>query len=68
MKPGDMVRGKPGCPNVGILGIVRSDPLIMLEKFGLEKYVMVVEIVSFRNGDSWTSKCPVNFLEVISEA
>ena len=68
MKPGDLVRGKPGCPNVSILGIVLSDPSIMLERFGLEKYVMVVEIVSFRNGDSWPTKCPVNFLEVVSEA
>lgn len=68
MKPGDMVRGKPGCPNVSILGIVLSDPSIMLERFGLEKYVMVVDVLNFRNDDSWTSKCPVNFLEVVSEA
>mgnify|MGYP004219501763 CR=1 FL=1 len=36
MKPGDMVRGKPGCPNVGIVSIVTSKPYILLERFGLD--------------------------------
>ena len=68
MKVGDLVRGKPGCPNVSILGIVLSKPSIMLERFGLEKHVMVVDVLNFRNDDSWTSKCPVSMLEVVSEA
>jgi hypothetical protein len=68
VKVGDFVRGKPGYPNVSILGIVLSKPSIMLERFGLEKYVMVVDVLNFRNDDSWTSKCPVSMLEVVSEA
>ena len=68
MKPGDMVRGKPGCPNVGIVSIVTSEPYIIAERFGLEVNVKLVNLQSFRNGGNWTAKCPVNFLEVVSEA
>ena len=68
MKPGDMVRGKPGCPNVGIVSIVTSEPYIIAERFGLEANVRIVNIQSFRNSGNWTAKCPVNFLEVVSEA
>ena len=68
MKPGDMVRGKPGCPNVGIVSIVTSEPYIIAERFGLEVNVKLVNLHSFRNGGNWTATCPVNFLEVVSEA
>ena len=68
MKPGDMVRGKPGCPNVGIVSIVISKPYILLERFGLEAHVTMVNLQSFRNGGNWTAKCPINMLEVVSEA
>ena len=68
MKPGDMVRGKPGCPNVGIVSIVTSDPYITIDRLGLVGYVKMVNLQSFRNGGNWTAKCPVNMLEVVSEA
>lgn len=68
MKSGDMVRGKPGYPNVGIVSIVTSDPYIALERFGLEAHVVMVKLQSFRNSGNWTAKCPVSFLEVVSEA
>ena len=68
MKPGDMVRGKTGCPNVGIVSIVTSEPYVTIDRFGLEGYVKMVSIQSFRNGGNWTTKCPVNMLEVVSEA
>ena len=68
MKPGDMVRGKPGCPNVGIVSIVTSKPYILLERFGLEAHIEMIDIQSVRNGGNWTAKCPVNMLEVVSEA
>ena len=68
MKPGDMVTGKPGCPNVGIVSIVTSEPYVITERFGLEANVKLVNLQSFRNSGNWTAKCPVNFLEVVSEA
>jgi hypothetical protein len=68
MKPGDMVRGKPGCPNVGIVSIVTSEPYRIVERFGLEANVLMVDIQSFRNTGNWRAKCPVSFLEVVSEA
>ena len=68
MKPGDMVRGKPGCPNASIVSIVTSKPYRIVERFGLESNVLMVDIQSFRNTGNWRSKCPVSFLEVVSEA
>ncbi len=68
MKPGDMVRGKPGCPNVGIVSIVTSEPYVITDRFGSLANVKIVNIQSFRNSGNWTAKCPVNFLEVVSEA
>ena len=68
MKPGDMVRGKPGCPNVGIVSIVTSEPYVIAERFGLDANVKMVNIQSFRNSGNWRAKCPVSFLEVVSEA
>lgn len=68
MKPGDMVRGKPGCPNVGIVSIVISEPYVIAERFGLDANVKMVNIQSFRNSGNWRAKCPVSFLEVVSEA
>lgn len=68
MKPGDMVRGKPGCPNVGIVSIVTSEPYVITERFGLDANVKMVNIQSFRNSGNWRAKCPVSFLEVVSES
>lgn len=68
MKPGDMVIGKIGCPNVGIVSIVTSEPYVTIDRFGLEGYVKMVNIQSFRNEGSWTTKCPISMLEVVSEA
>ena len=68
MKPGDMVRGKPGCPNVGIVSIVTSEPYISIDRFGLEGHIEVVNLQSFRNSGNWTTKCPTSMLEVVSEA
>ena len=68
MKIGDMVRGKPGCPNVGIVSIVISEPYITIDRLGLVGYVKMVNLQSFRNGGNWTAKCPVNMLEVVSES
>ena len=68
MKPGDMVRGKPGCPNAGIVSIVTSDPYFTIDRFGLEGYVKMVNIQSFRNEGNWTTKCPISMLEVVSAA
>ena len=68
MKPGDMVRGKPGCPNVGIVSIVTSKPYIVAPRLGRDSSIKMVNLQSFRNGANWTAKCPVNFLEVVSEA
>ena len=68
MKVGDFVRGKPGCPNVGIYGIVVGTPRIVFERFSLDKHVMMVKVKSFRNGENWVSDSPIGFLEVLSEA
>ena len=66
MKIGDLVKGKPGTPNAGIVGIVTSPPFSMLERY--DHKIIAVEVRSFDRGETWCSDCPTNFLEVISEA
>ena len=66
MKIGDLVKGKPGTPNAGIMGIVTSPPFPMLERY--DHKIIAVEVRSFHRGKSWCSDCPTNFLEVVSEA
>ena len=57
-----------GCSNWGIVIVLIGGSLRVVEGFGLDANVLMVDIQSFRNTVNWRAKVPVSFLEVVREA